>query len=148
MDITETKPDPSRLVRVLVVEDNRHLAAMIQAGLRSAIHRDLDDAVAVAFRTAEDGHTALELLRREAFDALVVDVYLPGLDGPHVIAQARNELGLTKLSIVAMSAGGDAARNAALSAGANIFIDKPIRVGRFTDELTRLLQINARSWDN
>ena len=148
METTETKSDPARLVRVLVVDDNRHLAAMIQDGLRSAIRREQGDAVAVAFRTAEDGHTALELLQREAFDALVVDVYLPGLDGPRVIAMARSELGLAKLSIVAMSAGGDAARNAALSAGANIFIDKPMRVGQFTDELKRLLQISTRSWDN
>jgi hypothetical protein len=35
----------------------------------------------------EDGRSAIEILRCETFDALIVDVYLPILDGPQVISQ-------------------------------------------------------------
>jgi len=81
----------------------------------------------------------VEILRREQFDALIIDVYLPILDGPKVISTARTELGLGELPIIAVSAGGDAARRSALEAGANIFLDKPMRLRQVLDTIQRLL---------
>ena len=131
----------SRLFRVLVVEDNRHVAALIQEGLRGSTRRDFGGGVSFVFRNAEDGRAAVEILRRETFDALIIDVYLPILDGPKVIAQARSELNLTELPIIAVSAGGDAARRSALAAGANIFLDKPMRLRQVIDTIQRLLHV-------
>jgi uncharacterized protein (TIGR02266 family) len=71
----------SRTFRVLVVEDNRHVAALIQEGLRGSSRRDFNSNIAFMFRNAEDGRAAVEILRREQFDALIIDVYLPILDG-------------------------------------------------------------------
>lgn len=129
----------SRLFRVLVVEDNLHVAALIQDGLRGSSRRDFGGGVSFVFRSAEDGRQAVDLLRRETFDALIIDVYLPILDGSKVIHQARTELGLVDLPIIAVSAGGDAARDAALGAGANIFLDKPMRLRQVIDTIQRLL---------
>ena len=128
----------SRLFRVLVVEDNKHVAQLITEGLRGSSRRDFGG-VSFVFRSAEDGRAAVEILRREKFDALIIDVYLPILDGPKVIETARNELGLTELPIIAVSAGGDAARRSALDAGANIFLDKPMRLRQVIDTMQRLL---------
>ncbi|MCX5746839.1 MAG: response regulator, partial [Proteobacteria bacterium] len=72
-------------------------------------------------------------------DALIIDVYLPVMDGPTVIAAARTELGLVDLPIIAVSAGGDSARKSALAAGANIFLDKPMRLRQVIDTIQRLL---------
>src|SRR5215475_9190750 len=102
----------ARLLRVLVVEDNRHVAQLVQQGLTGAMRRDFGGTVSFVFRNAEDGRQAIEILRSERFDAVIIDVYLPIVDGPHVIMTARNELGLTALPIIAVSGGGDAARNA------------------------------------
>jgi uncharacterized protein (TIGR02266 family) len=126
----------SRLVRVLVVEDNRHVAELIEDGLRGSSRRG---GVSFVVRSVEDGRQAIELLRREQFDALIIDVYLPVLDGPKVIAQARHELNLTDLPIIAVSAGGDSARRSALEAGANIFLDKPMRLRHVLDTIQRLV---------
>ncbi|MDX2088368.1 MAG: response regulator [Kofleriaceae bacterium] len=128
----------SRLFRVLVVEDNKHVAQLITEGLRGSSRRDFGG-VSFAFRSAEDGRAAVEILRREKFDALIIDVYLPVMDGPKVIQTARTELGLTDLPIIAVSAGGDAARRSALEAGANIFLDKPMRLRQVIDTMQRLL---------
>ena len=128
----------SRLFRVLVVEDNKHVAQLITEGLRGSARRDFGG-VSFVFRAAEDGRAAIEILRREQFDALIIDVYLPILDGPRVIMQARTELGLADLPIIAVSAGGDAARRSALEAGANIFLDKPMRLRQVIDTMQRLL---------
>ena len=72
-------------------------------------------------------------------DALIVDVYLPVIDGAKVIATARGELGLVSLPIIAVSAGGDTARRSALDAGANIFLDKPMRLRQVIDTIQKLL---------
>ncbi len=129
----------SRTFRVLVVEDNRHVAALIQEGLRGSSRRDFNSNIAFTFRNAEDGRAAVEILRNEQFDALIIDVYLPILDGPKVISTARTELGLGELPIIAVSAGGDSARRSALAAGANIFLDKPMRLRQVLDTIQRLL---------
>jgi uncharacterized protein (TIGR02266 family) len=131
----------SRLFRVLVVEDNHHVAALIQEGLRGSTRRDFGGGISFVFRNAEDGRAAIDLLRREPFDALIIDVYLPIIDGPKVIAHARTELGLETLPIIAVSAGGDAARRSALEAGANIFLDKPMRLRQVIDTIQRLLHV-------
>ena len=129
----------SRLFRVLVVEDNKHVAALIHDGLKGSARREFGGGVTFAVRNAEDGRQAVEMLRREAFDALIVDVYLPVIDGARVIQTARTELGLTDLPIIAVSAGGDSARKSALDAGANIFLDKPMRLRQVIDTIQKLL---------
>jgi uncharacterized protein (TIGR02266 family) len=138
------KRDPkmvSRVFRVLVVEDNRHVATLLNDGLHGSAKREFGGGVAFLVRNAEDGRQAVELLRREAFDALIVDVYLPVLDGAAVIQAARGELGLAELPIIAVSAGGDAARHSAIDAGANIFIDKPMRLRQVIDTIQKLLVV-------
>ena len=129
----------SRLFRVLVVEDNKHVAALIHDGLKGSSRREFGGGVTFAVRNAEDGRQAVEMLRREAFDALIVDVYLPVIDGARVIQTARTELGLADLPIIAVSAGGDSARKSALDAGANIFLDKPMRLRQVIDTIQKLL---------
>jgi CheY-like chemotaxis protein len=95
--------------------------------------------VSFVVRQAEDGRQAIEILRKETFDALIVDVYLPVIDGAKVIATARGELGLLSLPIIAVSAGGDTARRSALDAGANIFLDKPMRLRQVIDTIQKLM---------
>ena len=127
----------SKLVRVLVVEDNVHVCQLIEDGLRGNSRRNTG--VSFAVRSVQDGRQAIEILRREQFDALIIDVYLPILDGPKVIQQARHELGLGELPIIAVSAGGDSARRSALEAGANIFLDKPMRLRHVLETIQRLV---------
>ena len=129
----------SRMFHILVVEDNKHVAELIQDGLRGSSRRDMGGRVSFVFRSAEDGRQAIEILRTETFDALIIDVYLPVLDGPKVIHTARTELGLVDLPIIAVSAGGDSARRSALEAGANIFLDKPMRLRQVIETISALL---------
>jgi len=128
----------SRLIRVLVVEDNPHVANLIREGLHGSARREGED-LAFTFRTAVNGREALALLADEHFDAMIVDVYIPIVDGAHVIAAARRELGLRELPIIAVSAGGESARRAAVVAGADIFLDKPMRLRQVMDTMRALI---------
>ncbi len=128
------------VVSVLIVEDNKHVCELVCQGLAGTARRELKD-VTFTFETAADGAAALQLLKTRTFDAAIVDVYLPVLDGPSMIQQARTALGLTDLPIITMSAGGDSARDAALKAGATVFLDKPVRLREVVATMRQLLAV-------
>ncbi|HUH04463.1 MAG TPA: TIGR02266 family protein [Kofleriaceae bacterium] len=131
----------SRLCRVLVVEDNPHVAKLIRDGLRGSGKRAFGDDLAFNFRTASNGRDALDLLLTEQFDAIIIDVYMPILDGPSVIEEVRANPSLAKLPIIAVSAGGDRARMFAMAAGADFFLHKPMRLRQIIDTMQQLLHL-------
>ena len=139
--------DPSvvnQVVRVLVVEDNPHVARLIREGLsRSASH--FGEQIAFEFTEASDGREALELCQQQQFDAAVIDVYLPIVDGAQVIQELRQSRELRGIPIIAVSAGGASARQAALEAGADLFLDKPMRLRQVIESMQRLMALERRS---
>ncbi|HTJ44863.1 MAG TPA: TIGR02266 family protein [Kofleriaceae bacterium] len=138
------KRDPrlvSRVLKVLVVEDNAHVADLIRDGLRGSSKRGFDDPLQFDFRMATNGREAIDTLRAETFDLAIVDVYLPIMDGGQVIAAAREELGLKQMPIIAVSAGGESAKRQAMAAGADMFLDKPMRLRQVIDTMRRLMKL-------
>lgn len=131
----------SRLIRVLVAEDNPHVARLIRNGLHGSGRRQFGDNVAFNFRTASNGRDALDLLRTEPFDALIVDIYLPILDGTQLIIEVRADEQLQHIPIIAVSAGGDSARDSALAAGADRFLHKPMRLRQIIDTMRSLIDL-------
>ncbi len=111
-------------IKVLLVEDNPHVASLISDGLSSGRYSD-DDVVCVG---ASDGREALDLLFSESFDVLVIDINLPFVDGAEVISKLREEDEFKTMPVIAVSAGGDPARRAAMKAGADFFLEKPMRL--------------------
>src|SRR5256885_1029214 len=65
---------------VLIVEDEAHLAKGLRFNLEAEGH---------TVDVASDGESALELLRDGNFDAVVLDVMLPGKDGFTIAAELR-----------------------------------------------------------
>jgi uncharacterized protein (TIGR02266 family) len=131
-----------RRLRVLVVEDNPHVAELIRHALGDAHNRGLGAGLAVECMTATDGREALKILGEHTFDAMIVDVYLPVLDGPSLITLARKQLP-KKLPIIAVSAGGESAHRAAMAAGADIFIDKPMRLRNVIETMRSLMKLEG-----
>jgi len=127
-----------RTLRVLVVEDNPHIAELLRHGLAG---KSMD--VAFDCKLASDGRAAVELLSEQRFDVLIVDIYLPVLDGAGVISAVRTKLDLPGLPIIAVSGGGDSARRAALAAGANLFIDKPMRLKSLLERIRELMKLDV-----
>ena len=70
--------------RILIVEDEQHLAIGLQFNLESDGHQ---------VECAETGEVALSRVDAEpALDLVVLDVMLPGVDGFHVAAEMRKRL--------------------------------------------------------
>ncbi len=132
----------ARVIRVLVAEDNPHVAELICNGLGASAKRTFGDALLFYFATAEDGATAVELFRTASFDVAIIDLYLPVLDGVKVIDHVRSDLGLD-LPIIATSVSGSSARDTALAAGANCFLEKPMRLREVLDSMRQLVALST-----
>lgn len=127
-----------RVLDVMVVEDNPHVAQLIRDGLTGGGRRELGEQVTFRFINAGNGKEALELLRANKIDLLIIDIYLPILDGAAVIREARSNGSLNGVPVIAVSAGGASARAAALAAGADFFLDKPMRLADIIATMRRL----------
>lgn len=128
------------VVRILVVEDNLHVARLISDGLSAYLKRSKEP-FAFETRHAVNGREALAQLKDEPFDVLLVDMYLPVMDGETLITELRATEQYRTMPIIALSAGGTDAMERALAAGADFFLDKPLRL---SDVLTTMGKLMAR----
>lgn len=103
--------------RLAVVEDNADNRLLLQALLGDAYE----------LSEYENGIEALEGLRRERPDLVLLDISLPGMDGNEILAHIRRDASLSGLPVIALTAhamAGD--RERYLAAGFNDYITKPI----------------------
>jgi uncharacterized protein (TIGR02266 family) len=143
--IARRDPDVvGQLVRVLVVEDNPHMGRLIREGLASCAD-EFGDRVVFDFRETADGREALDLCRAQRFDAAIIDVYLPILDGTTIIRELRADPRARDLPILAVSAGGEHAEKAAMAAGADLFLGKPMRLRQVVDSMRVLFDAKPRA---
>ncbi len=120
------------MAQLLIAEDDELLRDALQTQLTQAGH-----AVAVA----EDGQVALDMMTHSAYDALVLDLGLPKVDGLEVLRRLRERL--PALPVLVLTArDGVEDRVAGLNAGADDYLTKP-----FSREelLARLQAILRRS---
>jgi len=119
-------------VRVLVVEDEKKLAGLLARGLREEGY---------AADVADRGEEALWMANAVPYDAIVLDVMLPGLDGFAVCRRLRQEgVWSPVLMLTARDAVDD--RVAGLDAGADDYLTKPFS---FEELLARLRSLTRRA---
>jgi two-component system OmpR family response regulator len=119
-------------VRILVVEDEPKLGDLLARGLREEGH---------AADVATDGEQALWMAQAAPFDAIVLDVMLPGIDGFEVCRRLRaSEVWAPVLMLTARDAVED--RVSGLDAGADDYLMKPFA---FDELLARLRALTRRA---
>jgi PAS domain S-box-containing protein len=116
--------------RVLVVEDNE-VNQMVAAGLL--------EAMGYAVEVAGDGVVALEVLARSRFDAVLMDVQMPTMDGYAATRVLRErEAGERRTPVIAMTAAAvDGERERCLEAGMDDFLTKPVDPAALAQALLR-----------
>ncbi|KRE37920.1 two-component system response regulator [Janibacter sp. Soil728] len=110
---------------ILIAEDHEEIASFIDKGLRAAGHRTTITA---------DGRQAWALAGTGAFDLLVLDVGLPGLDGFEVLRRLRGD-GVDLPVIILTARDGVDDTVAGLEGGANDYMTKPFQ---FVELLARV----------
>ncbi|MFN3493340.1 MAG: response regulator transcription factor [Hydrogenophaga sp.] len=118
------------MAHLLIVEDDELLRDGLSAQLMQAGHR---------ITLAEDGHVALERLRTESFDGVVLDLGLPRVDGLAVLRGLRERL--PALPVLVLTArDGVEDRVAGLNAGADDYLTKPFSLQELQARLQALLR--------
>jgi two-component system OmpR family response regulator len=119
-------------MRILLVEDDLKIASFIMKGLRSA---------GFAVDHATDGEDGLHLALTEPYDAAVIDIMLPKLDGLSVVERTR--LGKINTPILILSAKGSIDdRVKGLQTGSDDYLTKPFA---FSELLARVQALIRRA---
>lgn len=123
---------PRAGIRILVAEDNpvnRKVVARILA--RAAFEA----------RLVESGEDALDALAEGDFDVVLLDINMPGLSGLDVVKLYRMAaLDQPRIPIIALSADATVeTRDAALAAGVDVYLTKPVEPNRLVAEINALV---------
>ena len=117
-------------MRILVVEDETKAAAFIRNALQ---------AEGFVVEVCPAGDAALALCQTNLYDALVLDIMLPGLDGMSVLRELRRQGRQTP--VLLLSARGEVnERVAGLNAGADDYLPKPFELAELVARLRALVR--------
>lgn len=117
-------------MRVLVVEDERKVAGLIRSGLEEQ---------GMSVETCHDGDTAWARATGERFDALVLDIMIPGRDGLSLVRKLRAEH--HTVPVLLLTARGDVReRVEGLEAGADDYLAKPFAMPELVARLRSIVR--------
>lgn len=84
----------TRQGRILVVDDEKLNRMLLSTNLQESGY---------TVETAEDGEQALDLLRAKPFDAVLLDLIMPRMDGYQVLAEMRQDAVLRRIPVIVIS---------------------------------------------
>lgn len=119
-------------MRVLVIEDDNKIASFVTKGLKEA---------GFAVDHAADGVEGLERALRQPYDAAVIDIMLPGLDGLSIIERLRQQKMQTPVLILSAKRSVDD-RVKGLQTGGDDYLTKPFS---FSELLARVHALIRRA---
>jgi two-component system OmpR family response regulator len=120
-------------MRVLVVEDEKRLAAGLKKGL---------EAEGFATDVALDGTDGLWMARENPYDAIVLDIMLPGMNGYRLCATLREE-GIWTPVLMLTAKDGEFDEAEALDTGADDYVTKPFSYVVLVARLRALIRRGA-----
>jgi len=102
------------MARILIAEDDREIAML---------EKDYMEINGFEAVIAEDGIKAMELLEKEAFDLIVLDIMMPGKNGYDICREVRDKIDIPILLVTAKTESADKIRG--LGLGADDYVVKP-----------------------
>jgi class 3 adenylate cyclase len=114
---------------ILIADDSTDIRQLLAFLLRGLGH---------TITEAHDGRHALELIKQQPFDLILLDVMMPRLSGIEVLAQIKNDPALRYIPVIVISAAGELGNTVkCIELGAEDFLPKPF------DQLILFARINA-----
>ena len=117
--------------KILHIEDNLENRVLIRRLLMSEDYEVLE---------AENGHQAMDILAVTTPHLILMDINMPDIDGYALTSDLKSRPNFSKVPIVAVTANvmrGD--REKVFKSGCNGYIEKPIDVDHFLDQITSFL---------
>ena len=126
----------SNALKFLVVDDFSSMRRMVKGVLTELGFTDVTE--------ADDGHTALPMLRNGSFDFLITDWNMPGMPGLDLLKAVRADPKLAKLPVLMLTA--EAKREQiieAAQAGVSGYVIKPFTSGVLKEKIDKILASKA-----
>lgn len=120
-------------MKILVVDDFSTMRRIVRNLLRDLGFTNIEE--------ADDGTTALPMLRNGRFDFLVTDWNMPGMSGMELLKEVRADENLKSLPILMVTA--EAKRDqivAAAQAGVNGYVVKPFTAAVLKDKIEKIFE--------
>lgn len=120
-------------MKILVVDDFSTMRRIIRNLLRDLGFENTHE--------ADDGNTALPILRRGGFDFLITDWNMPGMDGLSLLEEVRKDNELRSLPVLMVTA--EARREqivTAAQAGVNGYIVKPFTANTLKEKIDKVFE--------
>ncbi|HMD33027.1 MAG TPA: response regulator, partial [Candidatus Acidoferrales bacterium] len=136
-------PAPSQPLRILLIEDNP---------VNQVVTRRLLEREGHTVFVAENGLRGLEAVSRESFDAILMDVQMPGMDGIETTKaiRSRERPGAHRIPIVAFTAHAmKEDRDRCMAAGMDAYLAKPVETSAMLEALENAVAASrehAASW--
>lgn len=124
-----------------MIDDDADLCGMVVTYLKE----DGFDASSV-----QSGEAGLQLMQSQSFDALILDVMMPGMNGHDVLRQLRSgAMAITPMPILMLTArGDDVDKIIGLESGADDYLAKPCNLRELAARLRAILRRSAHSPGN
>lgn len=118
--------------RILIAEDKASSRELLRTVLEQQGYEVVE---------AHDGEEALEKVRKEQLNLVLLDLQMPVRDGYEVVQEIRNDDRLSALPVIALTANAmPEDRERVMSAGFTSYVSKPVALAELRAEIARLLQ--------
>lgn len=121
---------------ILIVDDEPNICLLLEQTLE-----ELEDA-GVEILTADNGESALEIIRKDRPDIIFLDVMMPKMNGFEVCDTIKNKLKLSDAFVIMLTAKGqEVDKLKGMEVGADIYMTKPFNPDEVAELAKRILKL-------
>ena len=117
--------------KVLTVDDSPSVRKMVEFSLK---------AKGYVMGAAGDGQEALEVMANDPFDAIILDVNMPRMNGLEFLEKVKSDENYSSIPVIMLTTEGqDEDRDKAMALGATAYIVKPFKPSQLLDLLAEII---------
>ncbi len=122
--------------KILIVDDELNMRMLLKEGLEEFENKGVE------LLFAENGKAAIESIRTEKPELVILDVMMPGMDGFEVCNTIKNELGMKDVYVLMLTADGqEFNKRKSIEVDADIFMTKPFDPDEIVEKAAQVLKI-------
>jgi CheY-like chemotaxis protein len=114
---------------------------MFRYGIQKLSSREGFSCTKLGVLEADNGKEAWDLLKQTPVHLVIMDLYMPIMDGGQLIEHIRADPGLRHIPVLVISSGGPEGRQHAIQTGADVYLDKPIKLKQMMETIETLISI-------